>query len=414
MRAIVFAPMALALVVGLAACSSAPPRSDSNGNPAAASNTDEQKLLTESARAVSEIESKGLLLNDPEVVSYISRVGTRVTSGQPDHPPLQFHVLRDSVINAFAFPNGHIYVTVGLLARLENEAQLAFVLGHEAAHVERHHSLESLHDRRTKVVAAHIADLMLFGTSVAYIPFAASMASYSRDQEREADELGLRASVQAGYPAQSIIAIFTVMAEVKNAEAIHGSIYADHPTDVSREQDMRGFIEKDHLDAVPAIDPGTTRYAAVRQRIVHENLELKLRASQYELMHDAAELALQHAPQDPWLYYYRGEARRSMGADPKGAAREHAWIHDKKNLDELEADFTARQSSLYADARRDFEHALALDPGFAYAYRGLGLIAHDQGDSKASQQALQFYLEHAQGVRDARYIRSLLREMQPQ
>lgn len=403
-------PVVLAVLSALAGCVPGNERPDPPGNAASGVDADERKLLVESDRAVAEIVSKGLLLKNPAVEDYVRTVAARVLPPQPGAKPLTFHVLRDPTVNAFAFPNGHIYVTLGLLARMQNEAQLAFVLGHEAAHVMERHSLESLQDRRSKVVAAHIADLMLLGTSIAYIPFAASIASYSREMESEADAQGLRLAAAAGYSVPAALDIFQVMEEVKSAEAVSGSIYQDHPGNQRRADDLRARVSRGEIVGRGDAGSGADRYAQVKSGIVHENLELKLRVGQYELALDAANLALRDSADDPWLYYYRGEAQRSMGADPKGAAREHAWLYGKRMSDDLVKTFEARRESVFTAARGDFERALTLDADFLQAYRGLGLIAHARGDNAGARASLEKYLSMGEGVRDARYIRSLLRE----
>ena len=403
-------PIALAALLALVGCVPGNERPDTTEETAAAENPDERRLMAEADRAVAEIESKGLLLNDPGLEDYVRRVAARVVPPGSGATPLTFHVLRDPAINAFAFPNGHIYVTLGLLARMRNEAQLAFILGHEAAHVQERHSVESLKDRRTKVVAAHIADLMLLGTSVAYIPFAASMASYSREMESEADAVGVRLAAAAGYSLPAALDVFQMLDEVKSAEAVRGSIYQDHPGNRRRAEALRALIARGEIVVRGAGEEGAERYAAIKSGIVHQNLELKLRAGQYELSADAANFALREQPDDPWLYYYRGEAQRRSGADPKGAAREHAWLYGKRMSDELVQEFEGKREGAFAAANSDFEKALALDPKFLHAFRGLGLIAHARGEPAAARVALQHYLSMGEGVRDARYIRSLLEE----
>ena len=101
-------------------------------------------------------------------------------------------------LNAFALPNGSIYFHVGLLARLENEAQLATVLGHEAAHFIHKHSFkqrENVKSSSAFALGTAMAGIPIIGNVVAL----SSIYGYSRDLEREADRLGYERLVKAGY-----------------------------------------------------------------------------------------------------------------------------------------------------------------------------------------------------------------------
>ena len=402
----------LFLVVNVVGCTSQATRLDSSGDMPQQPSEDEVKLISESERAAVEIKRKGLLFNDSDFVSYVRQVGARVAPNETGSLKLQFFVIRDPMVNAFAFPSGHIYVTIGLLARLQNEAQLAFILGHEAAHVTYQHSLETSRNRKIQVVAAHVVDLMLFGTSLAYIPFSASIASYSRSQEDEADKVGLAAAANAGYDTAAALQIFQVMNETKDANALKGSIFADHPTNDSRQRNMRELVEDKEIVLKADAETGEDRYSLIKAGLMQKNIELKLRERQYELTIDAADLALSHYPEDPALYYFRGEARRLMGADAKGAAREHSWLYGKSFDDELISEFETKRSSNFTDATDDFNKALSLDPKFALAHRGLGLIAYAQDNPEAAINLLETYLATGDLIRDGRYIRSLLKGIQ--
>ncbi|MFC1601980.1 M48 family metalloprotease [Pseudomonadota bacterium] len=400
---------ALFFMANVTGCAPQATRPDSSGDVPQQPSEDEVKLISESERAAAEMQRKGLLYDNDDLLSYVREIGARVAPNETDKLKLQFYVIRDPMVNAFAFPTGHIYVTIGLLAKLQNEAQLAFILGHEIAHVAQQHSLEALQNRKAQVVAAHVADLLLFGTSLAYLPFSVSISSYSRSQEDEADEVGLAAAAKAGYDVTAVLQIFDVMNETKDTNALKGSIFADHPTNDSRQRNMRELVEDKEVVQLATAEIGENRYAPIKAGLMQKNVELKLREKQYELTIDAAELALQHYPDDPVLYYYRGEARRLMGADPKGAAREHSWLYGKSFDAELILEIEKQRDSNFTDATTDFRKALSLDSKYALAQRGLGLIAHTQGDSKAAVTFLEAYLSTGNSIKDGRYIRSLLK-----
>ncbi len=131
---------------------------------------------------------------------------------------VQFHfaVLRDPSMNAFSLLQGGIYVHAGLLARLDNEAQLAHVLAHEITHTVKRHQLKFVRSTKNKTVAAKLAEIVLAPAAGAFaggggaslvssligLTYAASVTGYGRENEEEADLEGLRLMAAAGYRAE--------------------------------------------------------------------------------------------------------------------------------------------------------------------------------------------------------------------
>lgn len=233
----ILAAASVVLLFGCAASKVAP--LTSSGNQFGTSE-DEAKLIADGKRLHEDVSRKGMLLEAEELTSYIERVGRPLappeSTGSVD---IRFNILRTTEVNAYAVSSGNIYLSVGLLARLENEAELAEVMAHEITHVVLRHGLTALETRRSNIIAAHIADLFLFGTSIAYLPFLASNAYYSREQEQEADKYGMEAIIRSGYDPDAAIKIFAVMQEVKKGDEIAGSAYSSHPTNRQREEILR-------------------------------------------------------------------------------------------------------------------------------------------------------------------------------
>ncbi|MBL4623433.1 MAG: M48 family metallopeptidase [Immundisolibacteraceae bacterium] len=303
----------------------------------AATEADEHELKTRADKLDQSFSAKGLILKDADINAYITEVAAKLL---PDNPALasQFHVqvLRDPTVNAFALPNGSIYLHVGLLARLENEAQLAHVLAHEIAHVTQRHGLRSHRSYTNKVVAAHVTDILLGGTSIAYIPFAAAIAGYSREMELEADHEALKTMSAAGYRLTATENLFELIQEAKQSESVMHSIYASHPGDQSRQLQTRRFIETSDLELNADGITGTEPYKAHLSEFLKRALPLKLRVKQYRLALDLADSAISRLPNNPYFHYFRGEALRLMADDPEGAAKEASWIEGqpfKKNHD---------------------------------------------------------------------------------
>lgn len=373
---------------------------------------DEKKLLTKAAAFHQELDRKGMLWEDAAALSYLNSVAQALVP--PDLKGIvefKFNILRSPLVNAFALPDGHIYVTLGLLTRLQNQAQLAEVLGHEIGHVVLRHGLNQYQTTRSQVVAAHVADLILFGTSIAYLPLIASVASYSREQEEEADRFGLRQIAAQGYQPEAALQVFSVMQEVKKAEAMEGSWYSSHPSNQERATALNKLIES---GAIPSAANGRVQAAEYQKfsgALLEENIKLKLAARQYELASDSIKQAQGRLPASPLFYYYQGEALRAMADDPKGAAREQAWIYGKTYNDALVAEMEKRKQEWSEGAEAAYRKALTLDSNFELAYRGLGMLFLRRGQDEAARLNLNRYLAQKKELPDRPYIARLLGEI---
>jgi predicted Zn-dependent protease len=164
----------------------------------------------------------------PELMNFITAEGNKM--GAISHRPnLQYHfkILDSPVVNAFAVPGGYIYFTRGILAQFNNEAELMGVLGHEMGHVTARHSL-SQQTKQTfgqvllaggMVVApdlAQYADYAMQGMQLLFLKF-------SRDNEREADRLGVEYSSKIGYDATRMADFFNVLNKM-NMESEHAGV----------------------------------------------------------------------------------------------------------------------------------------------------------------------------------------------
>src|SRR5580765_7861656 len=147
--------------------------------------------------------------DDAAVSAYVDSVGRRVAAASEEPAlPWRFTVLDDPVVNAFAMPGGYIYVTRGLLAHMQSEAQLAGVLGHEIGHVTARHSAKQITQQELAGVGlglvSAVSPTFRRYSSTAEQALGLLMLKYSRDDETQADELGVRYASLSGYDPRDI------------------------------------------------------------------------------------------------------------------------------------------------------------------------------------------------------------------
>jgi predicted Zn-dependent protease len=163
------------------------------------------------------------LYPEASLQSYVQRVGAGLAASS-ERPTLQwtFRVVDDPTVNAFALPGGYIYVTRGLLAHLGSEAELASVLGHEIGHVTARHSVSQMSKAQLLNMGLIVGmilrpQLQNFG-GLAAAGLELLFLKYSRNDESQADELGLRYLTRAGYDPRPMTQVFRTLERVGTVE----------------------------------------------------------------------------------------------------------------------------------------------------------------------------------------------------
>ena len=207
--------------------------------------------------ADAEIITQYGLYDDDQLAAYVSKLGQellQVSHFNRDNTPSEykgteftFRVLNSSVVNAFALPGGYVYVTRGLLGHLNNEAQLMVVLGHEIGHVAARHASQRAAEQQLGQVAiiggAVLGQSLGFdGASIMNLSGQTAQLlflSYSRDDERESDKLGVEYSAMEGYEAAEGGAFFTSLKRISEKEGVDiPSHLSSHPDPGEREKNI--------------------------------------------------------------------------------------------------------------------------------------------------------------------------------
>jgi len=191
---------------------------------------------------------------DPELTLYVQDVGQKLAavSDRPDLP-YEFVVLNSSVPNAWALPGGKIAINRGLLTKLDDEAQLASVLGHEIVHAAARHSVQRM--QQSMLISAGVAGLgfalsdnewagLIMGGAALGAQLA--LAQYSQGDELESDHYGILYMKEAGYdPAAAVELqqIFLELAEGRQSGFVDG-LFATHPPSAERVEENRQLVQK--------------------------------------------------------------------------------------------------------------------------------------------------------------------------
>ncbi|MEM7049758.1 MAG: M48 family metalloprotease [Acidobacteriota bacterium] len=190
------------------------------------------------------------LYPDEEAQRYVSDLGQRLAAAsERPNLPWTFRVVDDPVVNAFALPGGFIYITRGILTHMNNEAELAAVLGHEIGHVTGRHSVSRLSKAQLATLGLGIGmmvepslqragNLLQTGMGLLFL-------KYGRDDERQADDLGLRYLRRADYDPMEMIGVFEMLGAVSRAAGAEGRVpgwLATHPPPENRRERIAAAV----------------------------------------------------------------------------------------------------------------------------------------------------------------------------
>ena len=196
------------------------------------------------------VQQHGGLHPDRRAQEHVKMVGERLVRNsvvtRSDYQ-YAFHLLRDErVVNAFALPGGQVFITAALYGQLENEDQLAGVLGHEIGHVIHRHGAERIAKMELTQGLSGAAVIASgdYGTSQAaqMIGNLINM-KYGRDQELESDDFGVRIMVEAGYNAAELIGVMDILERASGGQR-RSEFMSTHPNPENRRDKIRQAIEK--------------------------------------------------------------------------------------------------------------------------------------------------------------------------
>ena len=284
--------------------------------------TEEAGIWSHVDNAEAGVRTAGNVVRDPELTGYVRDIVCRLASEYCPH--MRVYILREPVFNAAVYPTGLVVVHTGLLVRVRNEAQLASIIGHEIAHYVRRHGLERARDRRDLFGLATMAAFAPLGLGPLIQDIAiGSYFSFSRDNEREADSLGLRLIDRAGYDPSEAPKVWEYVQRESGTYFVTPlqAFQATHPSDAERQETL-ALRAKAALAAKPgARETGADRFRRIMLPRRGEYIRDLLRVAEFDEARVLLRTLLEDDPHPGELRFYQGELHRIRGwKDDRAAA----------------------------------------------------------------------------------------------
>jgi predicted Zn-dependent protease len=349
-------------------------------NPTLAAMEEEQMLWRRALEEQDTINGSGVLYQDAEIENYLNQVAEKlqINSISPDIS-FQIKVVKDPNLNAFAFPNGVIYIHTGILARMDNEAQLAALLAHEMVHCTHRHSLRTLRSikDRTQAETATVRELVqLLGVTGSI----ASISGYTRELETEADQVGLDLAVKANYDPREVVKLFELLKQEIEIERIEEPyFFGTHPNVRQRIENVNNWLAEKYRGKITGIK-NTDEFQSRISRLVLDNARLDLRQGRFFVAQRTVEKFLTVKPDDARAYFLLGEIFRQRYRQDDAAA-----------------------------AIKYYEKSISLNPSFPEPHKAMGLIHYKGGEKHLAKKYFESCLLLSPDTADKAYIQGYLK-----
>lgn len=350
---------------------------------------DEKRLWLRAEEEQDVLNNSGLIYEDEELGVYLKEIAKRIQPPEVfEHIPFEIKVIESPYLNAFAFPTGVVYLHTGILARMDNEAQLATLLAHEMTHSTHRHAVKQF--RNIKNMTAFLATVQVtIGTLGVYGDLASllgtigtlgAVTGYSRKHETEADMEGLKRIVEAGYdPAEAPKLFIHLKEELEEEKRKEPFFFGTHPRLKERIKNCETFLETKYQGQRGGIKNSETFLAKI-DKLILDNACLDLKLGRFKIAERGAAKYLSIGGNDPKAYCLLGEICRQR--DEEG---------DREKAEEY------------------YQRAISLDPAYPDAHKGMGLIYYKEDKTSLAKKSLQTYLSLSPQASDRAYIEEYIR-----
>jgi len=343
--------------------------------------SDEGGLWAMMDREEQRLRRSSFVVRDEKLQKYLQALVCKL--GGTHCADSRVHVVRTPRFNASMAPNGMMQIWTGLLLRVENEAQLAAVVGHELGHYLERHTLQQMRDLKDRAALAQFVGVFGVVGLLAQIGVAASVFSFSREQESRADRLGFQLLTRAGYDGRQAASVWdNLLGELQitggEDAGKRSPLFATHPPVANR---------RDALIAMAGDRAGELGIETLKEAIAPHRagwMQDELRRGQYDESLVLFNRMLLRDPDDLPALFARAEAHRLR-----------AGVEDD------------------ARAFEDLSRLAAMPEPPAAALRAIGLIHKQRGNGTSAAHAFERYLAVAPEAADANLIKSYLLEIKP-
>lgn len=370
-------------------------------------------------------ERDGMVLMDEATNEYLARVGkSLVPKGLTlEHVKWKFRALRDPQPNAFALPNGSIYVTTGLMSLLDNESQLAAVLAHELTHVMRRHTYLFNRSNRKKFLTMNImaavgayapggivGAVITVVTTIAPFIVIATIYGYSRDMEREADLKGIDMMLSAEYPAEEMVSVMKLLNKDIEGEEIR-LFYNDHPALDERIRYLSSYLGARADKVTPQMELNREKAAYFRKMepVMRHDIQLSINAGRFRSAVYLAQRLVDFHPDSENLFWL-AESYRALGPRTpqltereltNSAKKDAAKKREKRTVEEDDRDLLAtaagqeNSKAHQKQAEELYQRALSSENPVPMAHRGLGMLYETLARTNEAIAEYEKYVEMA-------------------
>lgn len=383
----------------------------------------EKEIIDETKKAEDLFYKTGALYEDEIVVPYINGIAKKLSAKESfdQNTHLQIKIIREPTVNAFAMATGSIYIHTGALARLENEDQLAHLLGHEISHVTNKDMVYFMNSYHKKTIVYKLFDIVLAPTSVffgvlgdltqtAFLLFhVATVTGYSRINEARADKEGMAWATEQRYNPQAGPGLMQVFLSEGDRYQTGPEIFflMMHPTTKWRINELKKIVsENGPVQQDAKVDEEFLRSMT---RIKLYNATLNIRWDRLEHARDNIQWVLEKDPNNAEAHYLAGEIWRLKSEDSNKVKDElnyKKWSEMSKGHKKAEL-----EDMWYKKALEEYNQAITCNSAYANSYKGLALAYKYKNDKENALVNLNKYLEADPNAPDRRYVNNLIERL---